>query len=164
MRSSAVEKREDSLPALGHCDVRQGVPAKRDNNMPVRNEEKQSAAIDKDFFDAGPEASLPPGTIRRVLGGGHDIALINDGRYVIAVSDLCLRCSHPLSEGALASGLLVCAHCGWMYDLERGCVARLPSLKIDTYHVRIEDGQVHVHADSSSETEDRNRVELPPRA
>ncbi len=124
--------------------------------MPVRIEEAPSPGVDQDCIDGGPAALLPDGTIRRVPGRGHDIALVNDGGTVFAIPDLCLRCSHPLSQGALTGGVLKCAHCGWGYDLARGCVDRLSALKIENYAVTIEGGHVHVHTTPPVRTEDWN--------
>jgi nitrite reductase/ring-hydroxylating ferredoxin subunit len=96
-------------------------------------------------IDAGLLAQLSPGTAAHLSCEGQDIALVNDRGTVFAVDDLCLRCSHALSEGTLTGGRLVCAHCGWEYELESGCVAGLRALRIETHRVRIEDGHVYVH-------------------
>jgi len=94
--------------------------------------------------DAGALADLPPGSTMRAPFGDAELTLANiDGR-VVAVVDLCLRCSSPLSSGALRDSTLICLHCGWQYDLERGEVVGLPALKLERHAVRVENGRVLV--------------------
>jgi nitrite reductase/ring-hydroxylating ferredoxin subunit len=107
--------------------------------------EAQVRAVARGPIDAGLLARLPPGTTIHLSCDGHEIALVNDRGTVFAIADLCLRCSHPLSDGTLAGGRLVCAHCGWEYELESGCVAGLPALKVETHRVLIEGGRIYLH-------------------
>jgi nitrite reductase/ring-hydroxylating ferredoxin subunit len=141
-----VKKREDSSPGLTHRGVHPAQPPAtgEKNKMPARNEETQVVAADQGPMDAGPLNALLPGTASRVAREGHDIALANDRGTVFAFANLCLRCGHALSDGTLAGGLLACGHCGWQYELERGCVVGLPGLKIEMHRVRIEDGRMYV--------------------
>jgi nitrite reductase/ring-hydroxylating ferredoxin subunit len=142
-----VKNREDNAAGLTHRGVHPGagrVDHERQEKYASAGREAQVIAATRGPIDAGVLARLSPGTAIHLCCDGQDIALVNDRGTVFAVDDLCLRCSHALSEGTLAGGRLTCAHCGWEYELESGCVAGLPELKIETHRVRIEDGCVYV--------------------
>lgn len=102
------------------------------------------AALDPGPIDAGLLEQFAPGAIARVAGDIQDIALVNDRGTVFALTDLCLRCSHALSQGTLSGGLLTCPNCGWQYDVGRGCVASLPALRVEMHAVRIEGGRIRI--------------------
>ena len=107
-----------------------------------RNGEGHFASEEAGFVDVGSLEQVPSGTTMRVTVGAAEFTLVNvDGR-VLAVGDLCLRCSRSLSTAGYAGGLLTCPGCGWKYDLQRGCVDALPNLRIETHEVRIEDGRL----------------------
>ena len=92
--------------------------------------------------DVGPAKQLPAGTTLRVTVGADAFTLVNlDGR-LLAIGDLCLCCGRSLSTAALSGGSLICHGCGWKYDLQRGCVAGLPSLRIERHELRVEDGRL----------------------
>lgn len=102
-------------------------------------------ALDPNPVDAGLLEQLAPDAVVRVVGGEfQDIALVNHRGTVFALTDLCLRCSHPLSKGTLTGGLLTCPNCGWQYDVEGGCVAGLPDLRVETHEVRIQEGHMYI--------------------
>jgi nitrite reductase/ring-hydroxylating ferredoxin subunit len=78
----------------------------------------------------------------RVTAGASDLLLVNvDGR-VVAIGDLCLRCGSSLSAASLAGRVLTCRGCGWKYDVERGCVEGLPSLRTELHEVSVDDGRL----------------------
>jgi nitrite reductase/ring-hydroxylating ferredoxin subunit len=94
--------------------------------------------------EVGSLAQLPAGTTMRVTAGASDLLLVNvDGR-VVAIGDLCLRCSSSLSTASLAGRVLTCGECGWKYDVEHGCVDGLPSLRTEMHDVRVDSGRLLV--------------------
>ena len=94
------------------------------------------------FVDVGSSQGLPSGTTARVTVGAHGFTLVNlDGR-VRAVGDLCLCCGRSLSTATFAAGVLTCTACGWKYDVQRGCVDGLPSLRIEVHDVEVTDGRL----------------------
>ena len=73
---------------------------------------------------------------------GHPVALFNvDGR-VHAIDDTCARCGASLASGVLAGTDLRCPECGWHYDVDTGCVAGVPGLRIDTFAASVEGADV----------------------
>jgi nitrite reductase/ring-hydroxylating ferredoxin subunit len=94
--------------------------------------------------EVGSLAQLPAGTTMRLTVGASDLLLVNiDGR-VVAIGDLCLRCGSSLSTASLSGCVLTCGGCGWKYDVERGCVDGLPSLRTEMHEVSVDDGRLLV--------------------
>jgi nitrite reductase/ring-hydroxylating ferredoxin subunit len=100
--------------------------------------------------DIGALRDLPPGSTMRASLPETGLTVANIGDRVVAVVDLCLRCSHPLSAGALRKSTLLCLHCGWQYDLERGETVGLPALKLEQRGVLIKDGRLLIECDAVS--------------
>jgi nitrite reductase/ring-hydroxylating ferredoxin subunit len=94
--------------------------------------------------EVGSLAQLPAGTTMRLTVGASDLLLVNVDGHVVAIGDLCLRCGSSLSTASLAGPVLTCSGCGWKYDVERGCVDGLPSLRTEMHEVSIDDGRLLV--------------------
>jgi nitrite reductase/ring-hydroxylating ferredoxin subunit len=115
--------------------------------MSDRDEKQERpAGIRPSLVDVGSADQLPPGNSMRVAVGDAEFTLVNTGEAVLAVGDLCLRCSSSLSAAAVRGPLLTCLHCGWQYDLVRACVVGLPLLRIDRQEVRVDHGHLFVVA------------------
>ena len=85
---------------------------------------------------------IVPGRGTAVQLEGHPVALFNvDGR-VRAIDDTCARCGASLASGALTGTDLRCPECGWHYDVDTGCVAGVPGLRIDTFAASVEGADV----------------------
>lgn len=74
----------------------------------------------------------------RVTVGASDLVLANVSGRVVAIGDLCLRCSRSLSTASLSGRMLTCSGCGWKYDVERGCVDGLPNLQTEMQEVSVD--------------------------
>ena len=96
------------------------------------------------FMEVGSLAQLPAGASMAVTVGTSDLLLVNVGGRVVAIGNLCLRCSSSLSTAALSGRVLTCGACGWKYDVERGCVDGLPSLRTEMHDVSVDDGRLLV--------------------
>ena len=113
--------------------------------MCERNDEGARLASDAaGFVEVGSLTQLPAGASRRVTVGTADFLLVNVGGRVVAIGDLCLRCSRSLSTGSLSGQVLTCSGCGWKYDVEHGCVDGLPSLRTEMHEVSVDDGRLLV--------------------
>jgi nitrite reductase/ring-hydroxylating ferredoxin subunit len=100
--------------------------------------EVPSAADAAGFVEVGSIAQLPAGASMRVTVGASDLLLANVGGRVVAIGDLCLRCSRSLSTASLSGRVLTCSGCGWKYDVECGCVEGLPNLRTEVHDVSID--------------------------
>jgi nitrite reductase (NADH) small subunit len=108
---------------------------------------------------------MPPGTVRGFLVGRRRVALarLDDGTFR-AVADTCPHQAARLSLGSIermwvsdtpgtmeqseTRNVLLCPWHGFEFDLETGgdpCVPGRPDLKLKTYRVEVEDGEVAVY-------------------
>jgi nitrite reductase/ring-hydroxylating ferredoxin subunit len=74
--------------------------------------------------------------------GDSVVALFNIDGCLFAIDDTCVCCGSSLSKGKLEPHQVICADCGWQYDLVTGCVAGLPALRIDRYDVKVVDAHL----------------------
>ena len=89
-----------------------------------------------------------PGRGTAVQLEGHPVALFNVDGHVHAMDDTCARCGASLASGTLAGTDLRCPECGWNYDVDTGCVAGVPGLRIDTFAASVKDSDVLLATES----------------
>ena len=89
-------------------------------------------------------AELPPGECREVSVEGRPVALYNVGGTVYATSNTCIHRGGPLGQGTLDGTAVLCPWHAWSWDVATGENTANPELKIPTYPVRVEEGQVLV--------------------
>jgi len=87
---------------------------------------------------------IPPGGLKHVEVDGEEIALANVDGEVYAVQGHCLHLKGPLAEGHLEHAVLTCPWHGWQYDVRTGLNEFDHAIRLRTYEVRIEDGEVKV--------------------
>jgi nitrite reductase/ring-hydroxylating ferredoxin subunit len=108
---------------------------------------------------------IPPGTVCGFRAGGRKLALarLDDGSFR-AVADTCPHQAAQLSLGSIermwvsdtpgthhrseSRNVLLCPWHGFEFDLETGvdpCVPGRPDLRLKTYKVGVEDGEVVVY-------------------
>jgi nitrite reductase/ring-hydroxylating ferredoxin subunit len=97
-----------------------------------------------EFVRALALADLPPGQCTEVSVGGKPVALFNVGGTVYATSNTCIHRGGPLGQGALDGQAVLCPWHAWSWDVTTGENTANPELRIPTYPVRVEDGQVLV--------------------
>jgi 3-phenylpropionate/trans-cinnamate dioxygenase ferredoxin subunit len=92
-------------------------------------------------------AEIPVGAAKRVEVDGEEIAIVNAGTHLYAVSDICSHEHYHLSEGEvdLDAGTIECPKHGSAFDLETGRPTSLPAvLPVRVYGVRLEGEDVMV--------------------
>ena len=70
------------------------------------------------------------------------IAVVNVDGKIFAIDDLCIRCGSSLAGGMLADRVVRCSSCGWQYDVATGGVKGVPTLRIETFAVKVVDARV----------------------
>lgn len=85
---------------------------------------------------------LAPGTALAVSVAAEKVALFNVRSEVFALDDKCVRCGSSLAIGHVETMNVSCPGCDWRYDLATGCVNGVPALQIDTFNVKIVDGNI----------------------
>jgi nitrite reductase (NADH) small subunit len=87
---------------------------------------------------------VEPGTVRMVRVDDREIALARvDGEFY-ATQGHCLHLQGPLGEGRLEDHVLTCPWHGWQYDVRTGENEFDRAIQLETYEVRVEDGDVKV--------------------
>ena len=96
------------------------------------------------FVDVGAAeqlASIPVITIAVPTG---TVAIFNVAGRIFAIDDGCVRCGASLAEGSIVDTTVTCPNCDWRYDIRTGCVEGVPSLRTDTYTVKVVGSRVMV--------------------
>lgn len=97
-----------------------------------------------DFQHVIAAAELSPGQCREALVGGTPIALCNVDGAFHAIANRCVHRGGPLGQGLLDGKLVLCPWHAWAYDVTTGFSDVNPDLKVATYEVKLEGGQVLV--------------------
>jgi nitrite reductase (NADH) small subunit len=87
---------------------------------------------------------IEPGTVRTVRAGDREIALARVDDKFYATQPQCLHLQGPLGEGRLEDHVLTCPWHGWQYDVRTGENEFDRAIKLETFDVRVEDGEVKV--------------------
>ena len=87
---------------------------------------------------------VAPGTVTTVRAGDTEVALARVGDEFYAVQQACLHLGGPLGEGRLEDCVVTCPWHGWQYDVRTGKNEFDLAIQLETYAVRVEDGEVQV--------------------
>ncbi len=78
------------------------------------------------------------------LPDGIGVALFNlDGQF-FALQNNCPHMDSPVQDGVIERGVLTCPWHGWQFDLRTGISLMSDHIRIPSYAVRIEAGQVTI--------------------
>jgi NAD(P)H-dependent nitrite reductase small subunit len=86
--------------------------------------------------------ALPQRRGRVVHAGTQEVAVFRVGDTVYALDNVCLHTGGPLGEGIVEDGCAVCPLHGWRYRLDDGAIPTNPAVRLVTFPVRVEDGDV----------------------
>jgi nitrite reductase/ring-hydroxylating ferredoxin subunit len=82
--------------------------------------------------------------VRTFAVGDQELALANvDGEFY-ATQNACLHLEGPLGDGWLEGTVLTCPWHGWQYDVRTGENEFDRAIRLRTFDVRVEDGEVKV--------------------
>jgi nitrite reductase/ring-hydroxylating ferredoxin subunit len=97
-----------------------------------------------DYVKVGKTTDFPLGQGKIVAVNGKTIAIFNVGGSFYALDNTCLHRGGPLGDGELEGTSVTCPWHGWRYDLATGETTFNPAAKVDTYAVKLDDGEVSV--------------------
>jgi nitrite reductase (NADH) small subunit len=97
-----------------------------------------------DWVRAVAVTDVPPGSCAEVSVGGTPVALYNVGGTFYATSNTCLHRGGPLGQGMLEGNAVMCPWHAWTWDVRTGENTANPSLRIPTYEVKVDGGDVLV--------------------
>jgi len=89
---------------------------------------------------------IEPGTLACVRVGERELALARVGDEFYATDGACIHLQGPLCQGLLDGYLLSCPWHGWQYDVRTGENEFDRAIRLATYPVQVEDGEVRVLA------------------
>ncbi|HEY1327873.1 MAG TPA: Rieske 2Fe-2S domain-containing protein [Casimicrobiaceae bacterium] len=91
----------------------------------------------KAFVEVALAHDIAEGTATTVAIPVATVALFKVGGRIFGIDDTCVRCGRSLAAGALRGTTVTCTSCGWYYDLATGSVNDIPSLRTDTFEVKV---------------------------
>jgi nitrite reductase/ring-hydroxylating ferredoxin subunit len=97
-----------------------------------------------EFVRAIAASDLAPGQCIEATVGGTPVAIYNVGGTFYATSNTCLHRGGPLGQGLLEGRAVMCPWHAWSWDVTTGENVANGDLKIPTYEVRVEGGEVFV--------------------
>jgi len=97
-----------------------------------------------DFVTVADAKEIGPGEGCVVEVNGDEVALFNLNGTFYAIDNMCVHQGGPLGEGMLEGENVICPWHSWKYNVKTGVCSTNPSMKVKTYSVKIEDGQVKV--------------------
>src|SRR5690242_6827918 len=96
-----------------------------------------------DYVKLTTEAELPPvDEAREFTIGDKTICVANVDGTITAIDNVCLHRGGPLGQGVIDRGKVICPWHGWEWDVKSGEAAHNPSVKVDVYPLKIENGDV----------------------
>jgi nitrite reductase/ring-hydroxylating ferredoxin subunit len=100
--------------------------------------------VEGEFRTVARVDEIPPGTVAAVQLDGEDIAVANVGGQFFATQGHCLHLNGPLGEGRLEGPVLSCPWHGWQYDVRTGENEFDRAIRLQTFEIRVEDGEVKI--------------------
>lgn len=92
---------------------------------------------------------VPPGEGRVVEAAGRTLALFNtDGRFH-AIDNACPHRGGPLGDGDLDGSTVTCPWHAWRWDVVTGANVNNPAVRVATFPVTVEDGDVYVELEAA---------------
>jgi nitrite reductase/ring-hydroxylating ferredoxin subunit len=92
----------------------------------------------------GPVESIGEGERRLIDAHGQPVGVFRVGGQWYAISNSCLHRGGPVCSGTLEGLVLTCPWHGYQYDLPTGQLLLDRSTALQTYQVRVEDGNVYI--------------------
>lgn len=89
-----------------------------------------------------------PGSVATVRVDDEEIALANVDGGFYATQAACIHLQGPLGDGSLEGPVLTCPWHGWQYDVRSGENEFDRAIRLRTYEVRVENGEVRVAVDA----------------
>jgi nitrite reductase/ring-hydroxylating ferredoxin subunit len=87
---------------------------------------------------------LPPGSHLRCDAAGQPVLLARLGDGLHAVHDTCLHRGASLSASPVQDGVVTCHLHFWSFDVRSGACLQVPGLKLRTFVVFEEEGNIYV--------------------
>jgi nitrite reductase/ring-hydroxylating ferredoxin subunit len=97
-----------------------------------------------EFVTVARAEDVPPGSVTAVRVADEEVTLAHVDGGFYATQAACIHLGGPLGEGRLEGSVLSCPWHGWQYDVRTGENEFDRAIRLRTYEVRVEDGEVQV--------------------
>ncbi len=94
------------------------------------------------FVAVAKVCDMPAGSAKYIEQNGLEIALFRLGDGFYATSNLCLHQAGPLAEGTIEGDEVICPWHHWRFNVKTGTSPLNLKLRLQTYPVRQEGGDV----------------------
>ena len=95
-------------------------------------------------------SELAEGEGRTVAAGGKLIAVFHENGQFYAIDDVCPHMGASLAGGYVENGIVTCPWHAWRFRLADGAWADNPRIKICSFPVRVENGEVQIQVNGTS--------------
>jgi nitrite reductase/ring-hydroxylating ferredoxin subunit len=99
-----------------------------------------------DFVPVAKVGEITVGKIRKVVLSGKGVAIYNVDGTFYATSSVCPHQDGALEDGDLQGKIVTCPWHGWMFNVETGASVMNPSIKIETYDVKVEGDEILIRS------------------
>jgi nitrite reductase/ring-hydroxylating ferredoxin subunit len=96
------------------------------------------------FVKVGTLDSLHPDNVMQAEVNGATYAICNFGGELRAFQGECPHAGGPLGEGTIENGRLVCPWHAWEYDCPTGANDFDETLKLESFPVKVENGEIYI--------------------
>ena len=97
-----------------------------------------------DFQTVARVEEIPEGEAKAFAINGRIVAVFHDGGKLYAIDDTCPHMGASLAQGTVMEGAVTCCWHAWRFNLADGTWMDNPRLKVDTFEVRVQDGEIQV--------------------
>ncbi|WP_031496375.1 Rieske (2Fe-2S) protein [Bryobacter aggregatus] len=91
---------------------------------------------------------IPEGTSTEAVIGIETYVICNHQGQIHVLEGICPHRNGPLGAGNFADGRVICPYHGWEFDCVSGEYDRNPLVRLKTFPVRIEGGQVLIEIEA----------------
>jgi NAD(P)H-dependent nitrite reductase small subunit len=95
-----------------------------------------------EFVKVARWGDIGEGGSRVVEVAGKEVVLFKVQGKIFALNNVCPHRGGPLAEGVLSGSEVICPWHAWAFDLGTGAYTFAPELRVETFEVRVEDGEI----------------------
>ena len=100
------------------------------------------------FTKVAKKTDVSEGSGKVIQAGDKTIALFNCDGSFYAMENACKHRGGPLGEGSLSGTHVTCPWHGWQYDVTSGACSMNPSIKMQSFAVKVEGDDILISIES----------------
>jgi nitrite reductase/ring-hydroxylating ferredoxin subunit len=113
---------------------------------------------------AGRAEEIPDGERKIIQVGDRSIGVFHHRGKWYALRNSCLHRGGPVCTGTLQGDTLTCPWHGFQYNVTTGRLIVDPSIKLETYDLTLQDGEIHLQVPDKPAGETTAHIDVPPPA